>query len=189
MNNAQDAVAIEAGSYSATLNVTGALDPVQALTQLRFNDGSIVRIPTDLLISLSTGGEQEIHVDQSEDLLVPVVEEHLQIGKRTIPTGTVRIQKTTEEHPETVNEVLATTTFEVERVPIDRLVPAAPPVRTEGETIIYPVCEEHLVVSKCLVLKEEVRVTRRRVERSEAQTFTLLRERVTVERDGPETRT
>ena len=58
MNNAQDAVAIEAVSDSATLNVTGALDPMQALTQLRFNDGSIVRIPTDLLISLSTAGNR-----------------------------------------------------------------------------------------------------------------------------------
>ena len=189
MNNAQDAVAVEAASESTTLNVSGALDSSQALTQLKFEDGSVVRIPTDLLITLSRGAGQQMGVDLSEDLLVPVVEEHLQIGKRTVPTGTVRIQKTTEEHPETVNEVLATTTFEVERVPVDRLVPAAPPVRTEGETIIYPVCEEHLVISKSLVLREEVRVTRRRVERSEAQTITLLRERVTVERDGPETRT
>ena len=172
----------ESVSQPGTLTVIGALDTTQTMTYLRFEDGRVVEMPTDLFFSAPVAVDREAAINAAGDRTVPVIEEHLSVGKRTVETGRVRIQKTTEEYPELVDQVLTSTTFEVERVMLNQPVDAAPPVRTEGETMIYPVCEEQLVLSKRLVLKEEIRVTRRETERREAQTVTLRRERVSVER-------
>ena len=71
---------------------------------------------------------------------------------------------------------------EVERVPVDRIVDAAPAVRQDGDVTIIPVMEEVLVVEKRLVLKEELHVRRRRTQESVEVPVTLRRERVEVER-------
>ena len=46
-------------------------------------------------------------------------------------------------------------------MPIDREVETPPPMRSEGEVTIIPVLEERLVISKRLVLKEEIHIKRR----------------------------
>ncbi|MEO5727367.1 MAG: DUF2382 domain-containing protein, partial [Byssovorax sp.] len=57
--------------------------------------------------------------------------------------------------------------------------------RIEGDTTVIPLFEEQLVLQKRLLLREEVRVTRRRTERRDAQVVTVRREEVIVERaDG-----
>lgn len=48
----------------------------------------------------------------------------------------------------------------IDRVPIGLQVDVVPAVRIEGDTTIYPIVEEIVVVEKRLVLKEEVRVRR-----------------------------
>jgi uncharacterized protein (TIGR02271 family) len=48
----------------------------------------------------------------------------------------------------------------VERVPIGRVVDAAPPIRQEGDVTILPVMEEIVVLERRLVLKEEVHFRR-----------------------------
>jgi uncharacterized protein (TIGR02271 family) len=74
----------------------------------------------------------------------------------------------------------------VERVPVGRVVEAAPQVRSEGDTMVVPVLEEVLVVEKRLMLKEEVRITLRRVAETSQQRVTLRSEEVVVERDPTE---
>ncbi len=64
---------------------------------------------------------------ESEQLTIPVIEEHLKVTKRVIETGRVRLVKTVEEQPETVTTRLTQETFVVERVPIDRYVDQIPP--------------------------------------------------------------
>lgn len=49
--------------------------------------------------------------------------------------------------------------FNVRRVSVDRVIDEPAKPRQEGDTIIYPVMEEVLVVQKKLVLKEEIYVT------------------------------
>lgn len=66
------------------------------------------------------------------------------------------------------------------------VVSEAAPVRYEGDTMIIPLYEEVLVVSKQLVLVEEVRIRTQRSERHEPQPVTLRREEVSVERRGAE---
>ena len=74
----------------------------------------------------------------------------------------------------------------VERVPVNRAVDAAPEARWEGDTLIVPVVEEEIVVSRRLVLREEIRIMRRQDERTVSGTEPLRRQVVDIERIGPD---
>ena len=119
---------------------------------------------------------------QTPAAVVPVVEEELRVGKRVVETGRVRIHKTVHEHEEVVDEPLMREEYDVERVPIDEFVDGPVGPRHEGETLVVPVLEEVLVVEKRLVVREELRITRRRTEERRPQRVTLLSEEVSVER-------
>ena len=121
--------------------------------------------------------DPEIHEER-----IALVEEEARIDKREVVTGRVRIRTRVEEAEETVRGTLDEEVVEVERVPVDRIVDAAPAVRQDGDVTIIPVMEEVLVVEKRLVLKEELHVRRRRTQESVEVPVTLRRERVEVER-------
>ena len=121
--------------------------------------------------------DPEIHEER-----LAVVEEEARIDKREVVTGRVRIRTRVEEADETVRGTLDEEVVEVERVPVDRIVEAAPAVRQDGDVTIIPVMEEVLVVEKRLVLKEELHVRRRRTQETVEVPVTLRRERVEVER-------
>jgi uncharacterized protein (TIGR02271 family) len=74
----------------------------------------------------------------------------------------------------------------IERVPINRVVEAPIAARSEEDTLIIPLLEEVLVVEKRLLLKEEVRITKRQVETHMPQRVTLRREEATVEHSNQE---
>ncbi len=169
---------------------------------LQLTDGTKFLVPRDLLIpagegrfelsinlrdyargavtdeSLVEGAEAET----SEDTVIPVVEETLRIGKRTVERGVVQLRKRVVERQETVDIALQQERVEVERVSIGRPVDEATLVRQEGDTMIVPLFEEVLVVSKQLMLVEEVRITTQRTERREPQQVMLRREEVEIER-------
>lgn len=119
---------------------------------------------------------------QTPVAVVPVMEEELRVGKRVVETGRVRIHKTVHEHEEVVDEPLMREEYDVERVPIDEFVDGPVGPRHEGETLIVPVLEEVLVVEKRLVVREELRITRKRTEERRPQRVKLLSEEVSVER-------
>lgn len=123
------------------------------------------------------------HVEQ--EVVIPVAEERPVIRTRKVETGRVRITKTVATHDEEVDESLVEETVEVERVPVNRPVDRPVPARYEGDTLIVPVFEETLVVEKRLVLKEELRITKRRAERHRPRRTTLRHEEVSVERMPP----
>lgn len=115
-------------------------------------------------------------------VVVPVREEELRVGRRVVETGRVRVHKTVQEHEEVVDEPLMREEYDVERVPVDEFVDAPVGPRYEGETLVVPVLEEVLVVEKRLVVREELRITRRRTEEHRPQRVKLLSEEVSVER-------
>lgn len=122
---------------------------------------------------------------EKEQIVVPMLEEMIQVRKQMVDTANVHIIKTVHEHEETIAEPLKKETVEVTRVPIERVVDTVVPPREEGNTIIVPVYEERLVVQKQLFLKEELHITRQsRVDREAQQTVTLRREEVAVERQS-----
>lgn len=126
--------------------------------------------------------------DQATDtvLTVPVVQEELRVGVRTVDTGGVRIHKTVHEHPHQIDQALLRDAVDVKRVVIDKIVALsdAPQSRQEGATLIIPVVEEVLVVEKRLRIKEEIHITRNQRTEQHSETVVLRSEEVTVERFG-----
>jgi uncharacterized protein (TIGR02271 family) len=115
--------------------------------------------------------------------VIPVMQEELDVRTRRVETDSgVRVSKAIEEREEVVDEALAREEVEVERVPMNVPVEAATGVRYEGDTMVIPIFEEVVVVEKRLMLKEEIRVTRRRSSFRSPQRVTLRREVPTVER-------
>lgn len=70
---------------------------------------------------------------------------------------------------------------EIKRVPINRVVEAAPPVRYEGEVMIVPLLEEVIVTEKRLMLREELHIRKRQVETRKPQQVILRREEANIE--------
>ena len=117
---------------------------------------------------------------------IPVTEDVLVVGRRTVELGTVRVSKTTETRQAIVDEPVVREELQIERHRLDRFVSSdEPPVtRTEGDTTVIPVLEEVLVVEKRLMLREEVRITRIRHVESSPHEVTVRREQVHVERSA-----
>lgn len=92
---------------------------------------------------------------------ISLVSEDLLVGTRPVITGRVRVETKTELVEEWARAELESSAVEVVVVPVNRPVDEVPDVRTVGDVTIIPVMEEVLVVSKRLVLKEELHVTRR----------------------------
>ena len=124
-------------------------------------------------------------VSGAERVVMQEVEERLHVGKRTVETGRVRLTKRVETREEALSVPLLREEVEVERVTVGDYVDEAPPIRTEGGVTVIPVVEEVLVVEKRLLLREELRVTRRRSEQVEERTETLRSEAIDVERVAP----
>lgn len=119
-------------------------------------------------------------VNAGQTLVIPVVEEHAQVGKQVVESGRLRITKSVQEQEELINMTLTHEEHQVERVPVNQYVEEAPPgVRYEGETMIIPVLRE--VVEVRLLLVEEVRITKKKVQTQVNQPVTLLKEEVTLD--------
>lgn len=118
----------------------------------------------------------------NDEIVVPVIAEEINIERRQVKTGGVRVQKVVHAEQQTVDEPTFAEQVEVERVAVNQVVDAAPPVRYEGDVMIVPILEEVLVVEKRLVVREELRIAKRRVASRNPQTVTLRREEVIAER-------
>jgi uncharacterized protein (TIGR02271 family) len=166
------------------------LDPREPETAVILDDGGEIMVPTDRLISRPGGGLRltirftDVGGEPGAPRLtvIPVIEERLEIGKREVETGRVRVRKRVSEQEQTVDEPLLADEITIERVPLNRVVDQAEPARVEGDTTVIPLFEERIVIEKRLVLREEVRITKRRIERRAPQRVTVQREEVTVER-------
>jgi len=122
----------------------------------------------------------------SDDIrVIPVVEEILDVRQRRIETGRVRITKIVHEREEEVNAPRVREEVTIERVTLNRMVDAPVSMRQEGDTFIIPLLEEVVVMEKRLMVKEELRITKRRIEEHASQRVMLRREEVMVERLDP----
>jgi len=117
-----------------------------------------------------------------QQTVIPVIAEEIVVGRKAVKTGAVRVHKRVQERVEHVEMPLLQDALDVRRVVVNRVVAAAPGIRKVGDTTIIPVVEEELVVTKRLILKEELHVTRRRVKTRTAREVTLRREEARIER-------
>jgi uncharacterized protein (TIGR02271 family) len=114
---------------------------------------------------------------------LPRLQEELSVTTRVVDTGRgVRVSKVVDEHPEQVSVPLWHEELSVERVAVDLDLPEPPVPRYEGDTLVMPVVEEVVVLQKRYRVKEELRITRTRVQRQHTETVTLRSEEVVVER-------
>ena len=177
--------------------VSGASHLVSHTAQVvvQTESGQQFLVPTDLLVPQPDGSYalprrlaelehygSEPGVHQDEPLVVPVAVEELDVQKRTVETGTVRITKVVHEHETTVDEPLLRDNVAISRLPMERVVEGPIPVREENGTTIISVVEEVLVVEKRWMLREEIHVRKRRTETHQPQQITLRSEEVQVER-------
>jgi len=114
--------------------------------------------------------------------VIPVVREEVHIDKHVRETGRVTVHVEPHEKIQVVDVPLVEQDVHVERVPVNRQVDAPAPPRQEGDVTIVPVYEEILVVEKRLVLKEEIRITRRQATRHEFREVATRSEEVHVMR-------
>ncbi len=124
--------------------------------------------------------------DELESAVVPVVAESLNVSKRQLERGRVVVHKRVVTQQTTVDELLKDEQVEINRVPVNKIVEAAEPNRSDGDTLIIPLYEEVLVVEKRLVLIEELHITKRVREHRDPQQVTLRREEVDIERQSGE---
>ena len=101
--------------------------------------------------------------------------------KQQVTTGNVRVVKHVTEIERSISKPLLHHQLMVERRIVNRVVATAPEVRTEGDTTIIPVMEEKLVVTKQLVLKEEIWITRIQHEVAGRRRVKLRSEDATIE--------
>lgn len=112
---------------------------------------------------------------------IVALREDLEVGKRTVESVVARIHKKVSEREEVVDEPLRLEEAHIERTPVHRYLEEPASVRQEGDTLVVPVMEEVLVVEKRLLLKEEVRITRRARIVREPQRVTLRSEEAVIE--------
>jgi hypothetical protein len=83
-----------------------------------------------------------------------------------------------------IDQPLFMENVQVERVPINRILDAPAQTRQEGDVTIIPVMEEIVTVQKQILLKEEVRITRRRTEVRDPRHVILTGDSQVVGADG-----
>jgi uncharacterized protein (TIGR02271 family) len=104
------------------------------------------------------------------------------IDKPTVTTGKVRVVTPTETVEETVRAVLKGEEAEIVAVELDQTVSGpAPLIRTEDGVNIIPILEEVLVVEKRLVLKREIRISKRPTSETVEIPVSLRKQRAKVE--------
>jgi uncharacterized protein (TIGR02271 family) len=157
-------------------NRTSVRVPREALVQQE--DGSY-----HLILDPATLEQRDARAEvRDSPLVVPVLQEVLDVRTSPVETGRVRIRKIVHEHEEIVDPPLWRDDVVIERVSINRVVEGPISVHFEEDTLIIPVLEEVFVIEKRLLLKEEVHITRRKVETHGPQRVTLRREEAAVER-------
>ena len=127
-------------------------------------------------------GDDSIQDDDVQQQVVSVIEEQLITGTRAVKTGSVRVRKEVERTIDTVEMPVTKDVVTVRRIAIGLEVDAVPPVREEGDTMIISVVEEEIVVSKRLVLREEIHIHRGKVREQVTRSIELDREHAIVER-------
>jgi uncharacterized protein (TIGR02271 family) len=134
------------------------------------------------LLRYDSGWRRETFMAEPEVTVIPVFEESVEVQKRVVDSGGVRITKRVHEREEIIDELLRQERVSVERVPVNQPVQEAPSVRREGNTIVIPILEEVVVVEKRLMLKEELRVTLQQTSQRRPQSVILRREEAVIER-------
>ena len=126
--------------------------------------------PPDNPVQGSSGAAQSV---AEESGVLRLFAEDATVSRQVLETGRVRVAKVTRTRDHLIDELLAHTRFEVNRVPIGRLIDTMPPIKEDGDLTIVPIVEETVVVERRLMLKEEVHIRRVQTNERYQQTVKL----------------
>lgn len=119
--------------------------------------------------------------DLGESASIPVTQEELAVGKRTVETGGVRVQSHVSEQPAGADVHLHQERVQVERMPVDRPVSDAERAFQERTVEARETAEEP-VVGKTARVVEEVKLRKEGEEHEEHVEDTVRRTDVDIER-------
>ena len=117
----------------------------------------------------------------NSEVVLPVVEEELVVGKRQIQRGGVRVFQRTEERPVSESVTLREESVTVQRRPVDRAVTGSEAGFGQTEDVVITTVDEVPVVSKEARVVEEVVVGKAETQRTETVRDTVRRTDVEVE--------
>ena len=117
-----------------------------------------------------------------EGVKLDLFAEELTVGKEAVETGRLHLSKQTRLVEANVDADLLREDAVVETIPKGHRIYAMPATRVEGNTTIIPVVEEIIYTEKRLILKEEIRVTRRRTTEHFHDTVTLRHQEAVITR-------
>jgi len=121
--------------------------------------------------------------EEPDNIVVPVIVEELAVKTHRVERGRVQIHKRVEAHEEIVQIPTVCEQVHVERIPINKLLDdVAPEVHEENGVLIIPLVEEVLTPENRLMLREEVRISKRRFETVTCRKVVLRREVVEIVR-------
>jgi uncharacterized protein (TIGR02271 family) len=146
---AGDAATLGAGAYQPATSPSVAAGSMQSTTQAGNLSGNVAGSRTDSL-------QREQAVERSGKAAIPVVREEVQVGKRLVERGGVRVFSRVVETPvnETVN--LREEHVSVERRPVDQPINPADVAAFKDKTIELRETAEEAVVQKSARVVEEV---------------------------------
>jgi len=129
------------------------------------------------------GGSQQLDAT-SENTAIPIIEEQMQVGKREVQRGGVRVFQRMVETPvsETVN--LREEHVSVERRPVDQPISTADLAAFQEKSIELRESAEEVVVQKTARVVEEVIIGKEVTQRQEQVSDTVRRTEVEVEQLG-----
>ena len=136
----------------------------------------------------SPGSKTPAETPQAQEQVVPVFEERLNVGKRVVEQGHVRVRVYTVEHPVQEGVTLREERVAVERRPVDRPASSMPGEAFKDRTIDVTTHREEPVIAKEARVKEEVVVRQEADQRTETVRDTVRHTEVEVEDDRAKAR-
>jgi len=132
--------------------------------------------------SAGTGRSSRENESNTDGVTIPVIEEELQVGKREVQTGGVRVETNITERPVEKTVTLREEEINVERRPVDRPAGEADLSRAKEADFVVRGTGEKAVVAKDARVVEEVVIGKDVSERTETINDTVRRSEVDVEK-------
>lgn len=134
----------------------------------------------------ATGGPAVTTREQtgSNDVRVPLAEEQLDVRTREREVGSVHVRKEVVEEMKQVEVPVRREEVRVERIPASQMTTPANASNFTEEDIVVPVHEEEVEVSKRVVPRGEVRISKEQHQEERRVADSVRREEAQVEADG-----
>jgi Domain of unknown function (DUF2382) len=172
MENLQEfEVKVSNGRKGTVLRTSRFLDK-REFNLVRFNDGAEVTVPSAILRPQQDG---TFYLEESELNLPGQPASNAQSDAANSTPAAAAIDTVLEDEVR-IDTSLAKEEIDVQRIAVNRVLHAPAEVRIENGVTIIPVMEEVLKVEKQLILREEIRISKKRTIQRGPQVVSLRKD-------------